>query len=93
MKEQEMERTAEVAPSRGPLAGSVVMEKMHTKNIYSRLPRPCATLIGTLFGAHSQILTALEGWIFAIKFGSCWHVQREDLPVIAAFFTPANVEG
>ena len=46
MTYREMEGTAEVAPSSGPKACSVVTKKMLTQNIYSRTAQPCATLIG-----------------------------------------------
>ena len=90
MTYREMERTAEVAPSRGPMVSSVVTKKMRTLNIYSRTARPCATLIASVFWAHSQILTAIKVVLSAMKISTRWMVRRADLPSIVAAFTPSD---
>ena len=93
MRHPEMTRTAGAGTPNGPVASSVVSGKMRTWNIYSRIARPCATLIASGFGAHSQILTAIKVVLSAMKISSRWMVWRKDRPAIVEAFTPANVEG
>ena len=88
MRHPEMTRTAGAGTPNGPKAGSVVMEKNAVER-YSRKSRCGATLIAMVFGAHSQLLTAIDVVFSAMKIGSRLMVWSKNLPAIVEEFTPS----